>query len=330
MLALTKTLKQCADVLTAVSNKTELFARDLLKALEPFKAAMGGNGNGTTDPTDAPPGSPPPAIPLYHQFLASLTSYAKQTQFSSISVKGNVARPLAAHAALFNADTNNATADYTSTRTACRTARLAVIKSRKKYKSQLKDVLSLYADIVKTSAEIDEKQDGGVTQEVKVTHNPELAVPPVPSPSRLRARTSSGDAAAPDAPVSLLNPLNFLSLESSRQRQTHSLYLALHALKGSETHYRLSVEEDCTLVHSCQQSELANLDLLQNAEGERLVAFVETMARLVATEEGSLMNMKAGLDKADMSEKNDESDCENSSNEVLKVSVWEDWKGAPL
>ena len=151
----------------------------------------------------------------------------------------------------------------------------------------MKEATSLYADAAKAysgkeprrGANLGGEGDGDAASGVG---GEEAA--PAAAATAAAAAVAAAAAADGDRPF---NPLGFLGVEASLQRQVQNLHSSLASLKSSEAAYRLCCSFDAAAVAACRSEEAKALAELEELEGERLRGFGEALERLVETEQVS-------------------------------------------
>ncbi|GMI43589.1 hypothetical protein TeGR_g4361 [Tetraparma gracilis] len=307
------------DAAMARERKAKRLVKALEKAAELLPRPAAATGTAATGPEPGSPGAGyPSAAPEAGAavFHASLLSYAKQSLFEAISTKGNVARPLAAGASLLATSAAAQGRRYEGSRAECRRRRAKQAKARRKYRNCARDVLGLYADLLRTFADSEDRREARRIEDARGREAGEGGAPPPPAgdaappgspppapplPPLPRSRAGTGEDEALKAhagAAALPNPLSFLSAEPPLHRQTQYLYLGLLGLRRAEEEYRGEVEEDSRATHECVQAELSALDGLEEHEADRLSGFADALSRLVATRSGSLENMAAACERS--------------------------------
>lgn len=93
------------------------------------------NNNSDSDSESKPTTAAPQPPPLCVTFSHSLSSFAKQAQFLSITLRSSVARPMLADADHHLSACNDAYARYSELRKACTRTRQAAVKARQKVRN---------------------------------------------------------------------------------------------------------------------------------------------------------------------------------------------------
>ena len=100
----------------------------------------------------------------------------------------------------------------------------------------------------------------------------------------------------PDASHATADP-NFFDLSAPAQltRALRQLHSSLSSLRSSETHYRLTVEDDNSSTLAVEAGEAEALRGLEELEGERLRGVVDGCARIAQAESGAIGNMRSAV-----------------------------------
>mmetsp|Transcript_5137 Transcript_5137/g.9833 ORF Transcript_5137/g.9833 Transcript_5137/m.9833 type:complete len:395 (-) Transcript_5137:241-1425(-) len=159
------------------------------------------NNNSDSDSESKPStaAAPPPPPPLCVTFSHSLSSFAKQAQFLSITLRSSVARPMLADADHHLSACNDAYARYSELRKACTRTRQAAVKARQKYVKNVKEAEQLVLDVLRLKGEVEEKRRkkaengsaSGPEADAGGDPSPPPATPTPTPPMRPPTRTSS-------------------------------------------------------------------------------------------------------------------------------------------
>ncbi|GMH87157.1 hypothetical protein TrST_g6221 [Triparma strigata] len=260
--ALTTCGKSRSDLLDHLSSETSSLSTKILKSSSVLSKSLSQimdqqSYNLTTLTPD----------PLLLQFSNSLTSFSKQNQFLSITVRSSCVRPLHTESISHGVNSEKAYEEYQKARKACQRARHVALKAKVKYNKCCEEAQTGINDVVKQSSR------------------------------KNSIETTSPDNHADSSNSGLLSMLT----SDSQTKSVKTLYSSLSSVRSSETSYRLSVEDDNSSTTSCTLIEKSSLSTLESLEGDRLLSFVQNLSRLVLAESGALQNMRAAIDRVSTS-----------------------------